>query len=320
MRHAVLTPFFGQLRDRFALYHEPRSIGEKLRCVGGIPGIEGVEFVFPDEARTAGELKADLDLLGLEVAAVNVNLKGARHFQQGALTSPDAGVRKQAVELLCQAKELARDLNCARVTCAPLADGYDYPLQIDYRRAWCRMVDAVSVAGAYLPDVVLHFEHKPAEPRTSGLLDTPAKVLRLCKSTGLPSVGITFNAGHALTGGRYPAAAFADVLAARVPYYIHYCDATPAWDWDLRAASQHAWAWAEFLFYLMEAGYTGWLTADTFPVRQDASALHASNVSITNAICRWLEGLDRAAITAALHTHRAMPMLGALEQWVPQSA
>ena len=103
--------------------------------------------------------------------------------------------------------------------------------------------------------MTLHLEHKPAEPRTRGLLDTPAKVVRLCRNVGLPSVGITFNVGHASAGGGLPAAALADVLQARLPYYIHFCDAAAGWDWDLRAGSQQLWAWAEFLLYLRQDGY-----------------------------------------------------------------
>jgi len=171
-----------------------------------------------------------------------------------------------------------------------------------------------------MPEVPLHFEHKPAEPRTRGLLDVPAKVLRLCRDVALPGVGITFNNGHAACGGHLPAAAFADVVIAGVPCYIHTGDATIAWDWDLAAGTEQRWAWAEFLFWLRLSGYDGWLTADTFPVRQDASALFAANVAFTDHVGRWLDGLDPSAVLDALAAHDARPMLHALEQWLPHSA
>ena len=319
MRHAVLTPFFGQLRDRFATYHAPQPIGEKLRRAASIPGVEGVEVIFPDEVRSAGDIRDDLDSLGLCVSAVNVNLKGERAFQHGALSSPDPGVRALAVDLLCQGKELAADLG-TRVTCAPLADGHDYTFQVDYRRVWSRTVDGVAAAGAFRPEVPLHLEHKPAEPRTRGLLDVASKVLLLCHHAGTATVGITFNAGHAACGGAAPAAAFAEVLAARVPYYVHVCDATTAWDWDLRVGSQQPWLWAEFLFWLRYAGYDGWLTADTFPVRQDACDLFAAIFSFTRRVCTWLESLDREDVMARLEAHHALPMLRELEQWLPRPA
>ena len=80
-------------------------------------------------------MPGDLQRLGLEVAAVNVNLKGDRAFQHGALSSPDPGVRARAVDLLLQASGWARTWRAADgSTCAPLADGYDLVFQVDYRR------------------------------------------------------------------------------------------------------------------------------------------------------------------------------------------
>lgn len=320
MRHAVLTPFFGRLRDRFCDYHEPRSIAEKLRLARDVPGVEGVEIVFPDEVRDAADVRDELALLGLAVAAVNVNLKGDRAFQRGALSSPDPGVRAHAVDLLTQAKQVAADLGCPRITCAPLSDGYDGAFQVDYRRAWSRMAESIARASSSQPAVTLHLEHKPAEPRVRGLLDVPVKVVRLCRDIGAPNVGITFNTGHASAGGSLAAAAFADVLAAGIPYYIHFCDATAAWDWDLRVGTHQPWAWAEFLFYLSQAGYDGWLTADTFPVREDARRLFAANIENTRAICRWLDRLDPHTTIDALVRHDASPLRAELEQWIPQSA
>jgi xylose isomerase len=319
MRHAVLTPFFGQLRDRFATYHEPLPIAEKLRRAASIPGVEGVELIFPDEVRSAAEVRRELDEVGLDVAAVNVNVKGEARFRHGALSSPDAGVRAAAVQLLCEGKRLAASLGVPRVTCAPLADGYDYPFQVDYRRTWTRLVDAVGEANSFMPEITLHLEHKPAEPRTRGLLDVPAKVLLLCRDVG-GHVGITFNTGHAACGGGLPAAVLADVLAARVPYYIHFCDATAAWDWDLQIGTQHPWQWAEVLFWLRRDGYDGWITADTFPVRQDACAMFAANLSVTSRICAWIDERDAEAIERDLSANRALPMLQALEGWFRGSA
>lgn len=320
MRHAVLTAFFGLLRDRFGEYHAPLPIAEKLQRARAVAGVEGVEVIFPDEVREAGQIAGELQRLGLETAAVNVNLKGDRAFQHGALSSPDPGVRARAVDLLREAKQVARDLGVGRITCAPLADGYDLGFQTDYRRAWSRLVDTVGRAASDQPDITLHLEHKPSDPRSSGLLDTPARVLRVCRDVGLASVGITFNAGHALVGGGLPAAAYADVVQARVPCYIHFCDATSGWDWDLRAGSQHLWAWAELLASLRQSGYDGWLTADTFPVRQDPQAMFAANVSITHALCRWLDRFDASASPESDGRQSLAPILDELARCLPSPA
>lgn len=135
----------------------------------------------------------------------------------------------------------------------------------------------------------------------------------------MPSLGITFNVGHTIAGGRLPAAAFASVLLARIPYYVHFCDATAAWDWDLRVGTHHLWAWAEFLCYLKQDGYDGWLTADTFPVRQDARTMFAANVSLTDKVTRWLACVDAEAVLGTLEQRRAVDTLAGFEAcfWGP---
>jgi xylose isomerase len=279
MRHAIIMAFLGKLRDRFCEYQSPLPVEEKLARAAAIPGIQGVELIYPDECANVEGLKATLSSLRLAAAAVNVNLKGHPDFARGA--SPDPGVRCMAVDYIRGAKECASALGSPRVTCAPLADGYDYPFQIDYRKAWTRIVDVLAEACEFRPDIRLHLEHKPADPRTRGLLDTAARVVLLCRDVGSSGLGITFNAGHAVCGGGTPADAFAHVLLARLAYYIHSGDGTEDWDWDLMAGSRHYWQWVEFLYYLKQDGYEGWLTSDAFPVRQDAAELFAANVRIT---------------------------------------
>jgi xylose isomerase len=309
MRHAVITAFLGKLRDRFCQYQAPLPVEEKLERAAAIPGVQGVELIYPDEWADAAGLKRSLSRLKLAVAAVNVNLKGHPDFVRGALSSPDSGIRRMALDFICRAKDCAAELGSSRVTCAPLADGYDYPFQIDYRKARTRIVDVLAQACDFRPDITLHLEHKPADPRTRGLLDTSARVVRLCRDIGSSAVGITFNAGHAFFGGGAPADAFAQVLLARLPYYIHSGDGTQDWDWDLMAGSRHYWQWTEFLYYLRQDGYEGWVTSDAFPVRQDAAELFAASIRITDRIWRWLDTLDSAGMRQALEQQDLFPVL-----------
>jgi hypothetical protein len=39
MKHAVITAFLGQLRDRFCEYQQPLSIEQKLELMAQIPGV-----------------------------------------------------------------------------------------------------------------------------------------------------------------------------------------------------------------------------------------------------------------------------------------
>src|ERR1039458_4225458 len=98
MRHAVITAFLGKLRDRFCEYQAPLRIEEKLERAAAIPGIQGVELIFPDECSDVEGLKAALSRLRLEPAAVNVNLKGHPDFVRGALSSPAPEIRTMALD------------------------------------------------------------------------------------------------------------------------------------------------------------------------------------------------------------------------------
>lgn len=281
MRQSVLICFFGRRRDRFSECGGPLSLGEKFDLAARVPHVSGVEVVFPDEADDPAVLSAEAARTGLSVAAINVNLKGWAEFQRGALSSPDAGVRQLAVELLQAAKDLAGAVGCYRITCAPLADGCDYSLQSDYPTSRANAVRALQAAVSYRPEVQLHLEHKPSDPRVRGMFSTVDNVALLADECG---AGITFNFGHVLVSGAAPAEAWRRLHRCGVPLYVHCCDSSSNWDWDLLSGTHHWWQFVEFLTALRHTGYDGWITADTFPIHFDALAMMSANAESTH---RW---------------------------------
>ena len=309
MRHAIITAFLGKLRDRFCEYHEPRTLVEKLEFMARIPGISGAEIVYPGEVDTVPVMKEALSRLGLSIAAINVNIKGDPVFVNGALSSPDPKVRAKAVEFIKGGKDIAAAMGADKITCAPLNDGYDYCFQSDYRIAWQRMVETVREAAAYRPEVPLFLEYKASEPRVRCYLDSTAKTLVFLDAVGNDKIGVTLDIGHAIYGGESPAEALAQISMSGHPYYIHINDNNGKWDWDLMAGTYNLWNYIEFLFYLKELGYEGWLTSDTSPVRQDSHETFAFNVRITNRIWEWLDSMDSEYVRACLEKHEFMNIL-----------
>ena len=281
MKQAIIVAFLGTVRDRFTQLGEPLSIREKLRRAASIPGVEGAEIIFPDECREPSEVLEALAESGLIPAAINVNLKGRPEFQRGALSVSDPGIRKMAVDQIVKAKEFAQQAGAERVTCAPLADGVDYPLQQHHAGAWKRTVETLRTAMDEGPHLPLHLEHKPSDPRVRGLLSSSDIVLHLLRDIDREGGGITFNAGHASLDGLSPAASLAQVLECGVPLYVHLCDAAGEWDWDLLPGTYHPWQLLEFLQALSASGYDGWLTSDSFPLRQEAQAFIAAHIDRT---------------------------------------
>ena len=223
MKHAVITAFLGLLRDRFCEYQEPRTLEQKLDLMQKIPGVAGAEVVHPYEVPDREALQALLAARGLEVAAVNVNVKGDRAFAEGSLSSPDPAVRAKAVAFIKSAKDYAHAIGADRVTCCPLSDGYDYAFHTHYVRAWERMVDCVREGAAHRPDITLFMEYKPSETRVHCLLDSAAKAILLCDRVAA-NVGVTIDTGHSIYGGETPAEALAHVAMSGHAYYVHIND------------------------------------------------------------------------------------------------
>jgi xylose isomerase len=316
MKHAIISAFLGKLRDRFCEYQEPLTVIEKLDRMAQIPGVSGAELVHPYEVDTIEVMRRELDRRNLQVAAINANIKGDPVFHNGSLSSPDPSVRQKACDMIKRAKDYAKAIGADKVTCCPLTDGYDYPFHTHYVKAWERMVDVVREAAAYLPEITLFMEYKPSETRVHCLLDSSAKTLLLLNAVGLKSLGVTIDFGHSIYGGETPAEALAHVAMSGYPYYVHINDNNGKWDWDLMVGTCNLWLYVEFLFYLKEFGYEGWITSDTSPVRQDPIETFAFNVRFTNRIWNWLDQVDRDMIRRHLKRHEFLPIMKSFESFL----
>ena len=316
MKQAVICPFFGKLRDRFCEYGEDLGVVAKLERIAQVPGIQGVEMVYPHELRDLDEVKAVLLRLGLAVSAVNVNVKSDPEFVKGSITSPDPAVRKKALEYLKNAKDAAAVLGAERVTCCPLSDGYDYPFHVHYTSAWDRMVQVVGEAASYRPEITLHLEYKPFETRVHNLLSSAAKTILLCQAAGGKGLGVTIDIGHSTFGGEPPADSLMQVVAAGLPFYVHTNDNNGKLDWDLISGACNIWEFAEFLFYLKELDYRGWITADVAPFRQDAKEIFALNVRFTEQVWKWLDEIDRGVIRDHMHRHDFLTIRKMMEPYI----
>ena len=302
MKQAIICPFLGKLRDRFCEYGEDLSVVERLERIARVPGVAGVEIVYPQELRNLSEVKETLARLGLEVSAVNVNVKSDPEFASGSVASPNPEIRRKAIDYLKRGKDAAVALGAERITCCPLSDGYDYPFQTHYGAAWNRMVDVVAEAASYLPEITLCLEYKPFETRVHGLLTSAAKTILLCKQAG-GNLGVTIDIGHSTFGGEAPADSLMLAASCGLPFYVHTNDNNGKWDWDLLAGACNVWEYLEFLYYLKEVCYDGWITADVAPFRQDPAEIFALNVSFTGRLWKWLDEIDRGEIRHHLLNH-----------------
>jgi len=262
-RFAVNSGFLGKRRDRFTEYQPDRTLEEKFKLTRQIEGIEGIELKYPLDLKDIPLAKRLLDDTGLICPAVNVDIKDAAYFCYGALSARSAEARNRAISMLQESMDIAAELGAGLVTTCPLADGYDYPFQVDYTSAWGRFIESVKEVVSYRNDIKLALEFQPHEPHAKIMLSNVGKVLHVCAEVGLPNLGANLDVGHSFAAGESPAESAALLARKGRLFYIHTNDNTgEGGDWDMISGTVHFWHWLELLFTLDRVGYEGWFGGD----------------------------------------------------------
>ena len=296
VKSALITGFLGETKDRFRSYNAPLSVPEKLKMVASMEDIDGVEMVYPYEVPEASELKSLLSENGLNMAAINVNIKSEPEFIRGGISSEVKAYRDKAVKFIKEAKDYAEAVGADKVQCCPLGDGYEYNFQEDYTNTWNYMKDGFAEAGAYKPEIPLFIEYKPNEVRGKCFLDTAAKTVCMLQQIGNKNIGVTIDFGHSLYGGETPAEALSLIEGSGYPYYVHINDNDRKWDWDYICGSHNFLAYVEFIYYLQKFDYKGYLTSDTSPQRTDIKRTFEANARWTNKIWKIVESMDKTEL------------------------
>ncbi len=293
MKQGVIIGFLGKTSDRFSEYQQTATVREKLEIVRQIRGFDGVEIVFPYETGDPEETSGWMKELGLQFAAVNVNIKKEPEWVPGALSRPVKEIRDRAVEMIKRGKDYAAKVGAPHVTCCPLSDGYDMLFQIDYSTAWRYMIETIGEAAEYRPEIPLFIEPKYSETRVHCQLDTTAKALLLLKEVGNPRTGITLDMGHSLQSQENPAQALATVYESGFDAYIHTNDNDTRADWDLVGASRHFLHFVELMFWAREYNYDKYFTTDASPRIFGMVDFFERHAEITRGVYDLAGSLDR---------------------------
>jgi xylose isomerase len=223
------------------------NLDEKFALMAEIDGYDGVEIVYPYEVSDdPAATRQVLDKYGLNVAAVNVNVKAEPEFRNGGLTSHlTRGARKSGT-LYQGCQGFCPGVGADKVTCCPLGDGYEFSFQYDYAQAWKHLVEGFGEAGDYKREIPLFVEYKPSETRGRCFIDSAAKALCLLNDIG--------NNGH----GRHPGfrplhvrqresgRSLAMLAESPYKYYIHINDNDGRGTGTTFAAPSISWSTSNF--------------------------------------------------------------------------
>ena len=159
---------------RFAGPGEPRDVYEKLEDCGAIfklvRSTPAVSLHIPwDKPENPTELREFARKRGLHFDAMNSNTfqdhPGQKlSYKFGSLTHPDPAVRRQAIEHNIECIEIGKALGSKSHT-VWIADGGNFPGQLNFRRALDRYIESMRSIYKALPDDWRVFlEHKFYEP------------------------------------------------------------------------------------------------------------------------------------------------------------
>jgi sugar phosphate isomerase/epimerase len=298
-RYSVGLWLFGQLSDRFTVYHQSKSLEEKIAEAAKVKNNQGLETVYPAEFKNT-QLDLVKNLLKqhkLQFSGIIVDLFTDPKWMNGTLTSKDEKIRRQAVDISVQTVDIARELDCNIVTLWLGHDGFDYPFQVDYSKKWDLLVDGIREIASHNTSVKIGVEYKLKEPRTHILVGTVGKALLLVNDIGMKNVGVTIDIGHALYSYESPAESICLLNRYNKLFHVHFNDNYRDWDHDMIVGSVNLWDTLEAIYWLRRIRYDGWLALDIYPYRenvQKACERSIENLELMNRLIdkigvEWLD-------------------------------
>ncbi|MEW6244109.1 MAG: sugar phosphate isomerase/epimerase family protein [Bacillota bacterium] len=289
---------FGSQRDRFVDYRPTRPLTEKIRLLGQIPGIQGVEIIHPYDEIDIKSVKQALSDSGLSVVSVLASGINDFVFRYGGLSSSDKKLRLRALDSVRDACDVARALGAGVVTLWCGQDGYDYPFQTDYASARGRLAESIGAAASWAPDLMFALEYKPREPRVFCFIDRLSTALLLAHDTGCQNVGVALDFGHSLMAGENPADAAQCALARGKLFLVHMNDNFGTWDDDLVPVTVHFWQTVEFFYVLQAERYEGFVSLDMAPFRESPEDAVRTALRLMEHALRVAEGVDSERLDA----------------------
>ena len=288
-KYSVILGNLGNTKDRFCGgYKENPPTLKMLENAASIPDVTGIELVGTWDIRpdNVQEMKSALDGHGLQCVSIIPDLFADKIFSNGSFSSPDPKVRQYALEYSRRMCDIARELGCSLINIWPGQDGYDYLLTADYDTARGHLAEGIAILAGEYSDLHFALEYKPKEPRCFSYIARMADTLLLCAETDLPNVGVCIDTGHSYVAGESVGEAI--VLAKRAGnklFHMHFNDNHGLWDDDMIVGTVHSTTYLETLYWLDRTEYSGWLSMDQYPYREDAAGAIGESV-------QWLRAYE----------------------------
>ena len=187
-------------------YEREPTAAKVRRAVDGLGDlIDGYEFHYPQEL-SEENVDAVREALGdHDVFCIATGLHLDHRFGRGGLSSPDPGVRAEALDLSLRAADFAASVD-AGLICWPGIEGYNYPFQTRYDRAWADFIDGMGQLAERCAErgVRMLLEHKNSEPAMKILMRNigmTLHVIHTLRRHGIDGVQVNMDWQHLLMNG-----------------------------------------------------------------------------------------------------------------------
>jgi len=298
----------GGASDRFVpqgYSAEEQSLKNLIEIAGSVDGIDGVEIISSQaDGVKPAQFKEWLADNKLTLTSILANTFGDRKFKLGSITHTDSRLRSEAIDVCKRAVDLAVEMGCPAVCLWLGSDGFDYSFQCNYVDHWTRLKESIVEIAQYNRDMKICLEYKLKEPRKYMTIGAVGKALYLARECG-DNVGVVIDFGHSLMSKEKPAESAAILGMHNKMFNVHMNDAYGDWDDDMIAVSVHLQESLEFLYYLDEMHYNGWIGLDIFPFRMDGRTATELCVKNLRSLERILDRLDRTAMKEAMKSLNA---------------
>lgn len=258
-----------------------------------VSGLTDLDLNFPDHLdESPAALAEKLADLGLSINGFAMRYYTNPAFKLGAFTHPDAGVRREAIDLTKAGIDAARAAGAKLMTIWLGQDGFDYAFQADYSTLWQHEIDGIREVCAHDPECQISLEYKPNEPRAYSLLPDCATTLLAIKEVGAANLGVTLDFAHVLYADEQPAYAAALIARHSKLLGVHLNDGYAKRDDGLMVGAVHTLQTIELLRHIHRDGYAGAIYFDTFPDLTGLDPVHECEVNIAT-VKRMLRIVDR---------------------------
>jgi xylose isomerase len=173
------------------------------RAVEGLGDLmDGYEFHYPNELSEENADEVRQALAGHDIYCMATGLHLDPRFGKGAMSSPDDGLRREALEITMRAVDFAASVG-AHLICWPGIEGYNYPFQTPYGESWGRFIEGIGATAERCREKGVKFflEHKNSEPamkifmRNIGMT---LHVIHTLRRQGLDNVQVNMDWQHLL--------------------------------------------------------------------------------------------------------------------------